>query len=105
VLFILAAMTQPVSFDQLLLQLPVATAQLAQATRSFVVEQLPDVQETIDLPARLAAYGYGTGYKHNVCVLLVSKSGIKLGFYKGSTLPQPRWFAYRQRQSAPPCGD
>jgi hypothetical protein len=35
-------------------------------------------------------YGYGTGYKDLICTLLVSKQGVKLGFYKGSELPDPQ---------------
>jgi hypothetical protein len=41
------------------------------------------------MPAHLIGYGYGPGYKEMICTIIPSKKGIKLGFYKGSELPDP----------------
>jgi hypothetical protein len=82
-------MSYSAAFQQLTNHLDAAIATLAQQTRAFVLQHLPQVQETIDVPAKLAAYQYGTGYKNTVCVILVSKAGVKLGFYQGAQLPDP----------------
>ena len=62
---------------------------LGYAVRELVLGELPGVTETHDIPANMLAYGYGPGYKDSVCTIIPSKKGIKLGFYKGSELPDP----------------
>lgn len=64
-------------------------ANLGYAVRQLVLQELPGVTETHDGPANMLAYGYGPGYKEMVCTIIPSKKGIKLGFYKGSELPDP----------------
>lgn len=59
------------------------------AVRELVLQELPGVTETHDIPANMLAYGYGPGYKDHVCTIIPSKKGIKLGFYKGTELPDP----------------
>ena len=51
--------------------------------------QLPCVTEQIDIPAKMIAYCYGQKYDELICVLIPSKKGLKLGFYKGVDLPDP----------------
>jgi hypothetical protein len=52
-------------------------------------KQLKDIQETTDVKANIIGYGYGPRYKDSICVIIPSKKGIKLGFYKGAELPDP----------------
>ena len=66
------------------------TATLAARLRKFLLEELKDIIEIPDNSINLVGYGYGTGYKDLICTLLVSKQGVKLGFYKGSELPDPQ---------------
>jgi hypothetical protein len=64
-------------------------AGLAMELRAFVLKQLKDCIEIPDAPAKLIGYGYGTGYKDTICTILLSKKGVKLGFFYGSHLPDP----------------
>ncbi len=62
---------------------------LAAAARKTLSAALPGVTETLDLPAKMLAYTYGPGYNGFVCTLLMSKTGVKLGIFRGSELPDP----------------
>ena len=57
--------------------------------RAFLLKELKGITEYADGPANIIGYGYGPGYKALVCTIIPSKKGIKLGFYKGSALPDP----------------
>lgn len=57
--------------------------------REIILKNLPEVQEQIDLSAKMIAYAYGQKYNEMVCTLIPSKKGLKLGFYKGVDLPDP----------------
>ena len=57
--------------------------------RGFLFKTLPKIQEQLDLPARIIGYGYGPKYADTICAIILSKKGIKLGFNKGSELPDP----------------
>jgi hypothetical protein len=57
--------------------------------RGFLFSHLPGIREEVDQPARIISYNYGPGYKNIICVIIFSKKGVKLGFYKGSELPDP----------------
>ena len=61
----------------------------AQILRKIILQNLPDVQEQIDLPAKMIAYCYGKKYIEMVCTLFPSKKGLKLGFYDGANFPDP----------------
>jgi hypothetical protein len=63
--------------------------QLAQMTREFLLKNIPGVKEDLDIPAKMIAYSLGPGYKGMICTIILSKKGVKLGFYKGSELPDP----------------
>jgi len=65
-------------------------ALLAATLREFLLKELTGIMEIPDNSANLIGYGYGTGYKDMICTLLLSKKGVKLGFYKGSELPDPK---------------
>jgi hypothetical protein len=57
--------------------------------REIILKTLPEVQEQLDVPAKMIAYTYGQKYIEMVCTLIPSKKGLKLGFYKGTDLPDP----------------
>jgi hypothetical protein len=57
--------------------------------REMVLQNLPGITEQLDLPAKMIAYAYGQRYTDLICVIIPSKEGLKLGFNKGSTLPDP----------------
>lgn len=57
--------------------------------REILYKNLPDVQEQIDIPARMIAFSYGPGYAEMICTIIPSQKGLKLGFYKGTDLPDP----------------
>ena len=65
-------------------------ATLASQLREFVLSELKDITELPDASANIIGYGYGTGYKDLICTILLSKKGVKPGFYKGSELSDPQ---------------
>ena len=65
------------------------TVLLASKLRNFLLKELPGIMELPDNTANLIGYGYGTVYQDTICTILLSKKGVKMGFYKGSELPDP----------------
>lgn len=65
-------------------------AETARAVRRLLLEALPGVGEEVDPAAGVIGYGYEPGYKGLICTLILSKKGVKLGFYKGAQLPDPQ---------------
>ena len=63
--------------------------ELACAARAALGKALPGSMEGVDRSAKLLSYSYGPGYKGLVCTLLLSKTGVKLGIFRGSELPDP----------------
>ena len=57
--------------------------------RKILFANLPDIVEQIDIPARMIAYCYGQKYSELICVIIPSKKGLKLGFNRGTELPDP----------------
>lgn len=70
-------------------QYPDQVFSLARQLREVLLANLPDAIEQVDLPGRMIAYVYGQKYRDMVCVIIPSKKGLKLGFYKGPELPDP----------------
>jgi len=66
------------------------TASLALQLRKFLLKELNGIIEIPDNSVNLVGYGYGTRYKDLICTILLSKQGVKLGFNKGSQLPDPQ---------------
>jgi hypothetical protein len=75
--------------DALLAAYPEAVRELADAARMALAKALPGAAEGVDRSAKLLSYSYGPGYKGLVCTLLLSKTGVKLGIFRGSELPDP----------------
>lgn len=65
------------------------TKALACRYRNLIKEQIPGIWEQPDVSARIIGYGFGPKYGDTICTLIASKKGLKLGFYKGSELPDP----------------
>src|SRR6185295_165067 len=65
------------------------TISLAEKLREFLFKNLNGIMEIPDNSVNLIGYGYGTGYKDLICVIMLSKKGIKLGLNRGSELPDP----------------
>lgn len=57
--------------------------------RELLFANLPDIIEQLDLPARMIGYCYGQKYSELICVIIPSKKGLKLGFNRGTELPDP----------------
>src|ERR1043165_1976916 len=64
-------------------------ARLFHSLRALLITLLPNVGEEADVSANVIGYGYGKGYKDTICTIILSKKGLKLGFYKGTELPDP----------------
>ncbi len=62
---------------------------LGYEARKYVLSKLKNIEEIVDLPANMVAYGYGPGYNDMICTIIASKKGMKIGFYKGSEFPDP----------------
>ena len=62
----------------------------ALAARRLLEDTLPGIAEAGDESARLLGYSYGPGYKGVICTLIMSQSGVKLGIFRGSELPDPK---------------
>jgi hypothetical protein len=62
---------------------------LAINLRNYLHKNLPNIREQLDIKARIVAFGYGPGYKDNICSIILSKTGIKLGINRGAELPDP----------------
>lgn len=76
--------------DELLGGYPAAVRETANAARSLLHAALPDIEEKADFSAKLIGYSYGPGYKGVVCTLILSKTGVKLGVFRGAELPDPK---------------
>lgn len=75
--------------NQLLMSYSEEVQALAEALRQLIFSVLPGINEEADFPAKLIGYGFGPGYKHTICTIILSKNGTKLGIYKATELPDP----------------
>ena len=76
--------------EEILSQFEGEVASLGSGLRKFLLKHLPAIIEQPDVKASLVGYSYGPGYKDLICTILMSKNGVKLGFYKGGELPDPQ---------------
>jgi hypothetical protein len=61
----------------------------AMRLREVLLLKFPDIIEQVDISAKMIAYCYGQKYSELLCTIIPSKKGIKLGFNRGSELPDP----------------
>lgn len=66
-----------------------AVHSLSLKLRHVLIENLPDIVEELDVPAKIIGYSYGKKYSELICVIIPSKKGVKLGFNRGNELPDP----------------
>ena len=77
------------SAEQVLQSCPSDAQVLANKARRLLLKSLPEAEETVDPTASVLSYGYGPGYRGMICTLLLSKSGVKIGFVHGAELADP----------------
>lgn len=75
--------------DDLLATCAGPVAAIAAAARDRLHALVPDLREEADPAANVIGFGFGPGYKHLLCTLILSRKGVKLGFYRGASLPDP----------------
>ena len=75
--------------DAFLAAYPVDVRELAAAARKALAKTLPGAAEGVDKGAKMLSYSYAPGYKGLVCTLFMSKTGVKLGIFRGAELPDP----------------
>ena len=78
-----------VTIEDILSKYPENVSTLALKLRQFLLNQLKGITEQPDTSANIIGYSFGTGYKEMICTIILSKKGVKLGFYKGTELPDP----------------
>lgn len=66
-----------------------AVQKLALKTRALVLEIVPDALEEMDVPAKMLAYGLAATYKDLICVIMLQKGRVNLGFPRGAELSDP----------------
>lgn len=82
-------MAVPDQLDLFLAQYDDQIVRKALVLREVILTTLPGITEQIDLPANMIAYCYGQKYAELICVIIPSKKGLKLGFNRGASLPDP----------------
>lgn len=76
--------------DAFLAAYPEQVRETASAARRLLQGMLPGVTETVDESAKLLGYSYGPGYKEVLFTLIMNQTGVKLGIFRGSELPDPK---------------
>jgi GrpB-like predicted nucleotidyltransferase (UPF0157 family) len=66
---------------------PSPVPEISASLRGMVRRVLPDIQESLDAPSGIVAYGYGSGHNDTICTMIPSKTGVKLGVACGTELP------------------
>ncbi len=69
---------------------PAEIQDLVLRTRSLILKCVPGAEETVDLGSRVIGYGFRSGYSGVVCVIIPSRTGVKLGIPYGVDLPDPK---------------
>ncbi|MEX2143744.1 MAG: DUF1801 domain-containing protein [Anaerolineales bacterium] len=85
----LAKKTITIELEDFLAKFEPEVRNLALALRDLVFEIEPNAMEQIDDPAQLLAYGYAQTYTHLICVIILYKEHVNLGFPRGVDLPDP----------------
>jgi hypothetical protein len=75
--------------EKILSKYPEEVSALAIAARKLILKKLPKIIEIPDEKANMIAFGFANTYKDMICTVILSKKGIKIGFNKGSELPDP----------------
>jgi hypothetical protein len=86
----LASPANEMTPETILSQYEAELAALGSRLRKFLLKHLPGIIEQPDAKANLIGYSYGPGYKDLICTIMISKKGVKLGFYKSGELSDPQ---------------
>ena len=77
------------SAEEILKAYPAEVQALANNARRLLLKLLPGAGESADPSMALLSYAYGPGYRGMVCTLILSKTGVKIGFVRGVELTDP----------------
>lgn len=61
----------------------------AHMLRDLLYANLPEVQEEVDIPAKMISFAYGRKYAELICMIIPSQKGLKLGFNRGIDFNDP----------------
>ncbi len=75
--------------EEIIAKYPPEIKELTEEARILLLKLLPGVEEMSDPSANIIGYGYSNKYTDLICTIILSKKGIKIGFYKGTELPDP----------------
>jgi hypothetical protein len=75
--------------EEIISKYPAEVIELAMASHSLITKTLPDVIEFPDEKANVIGYGYSNKYIDQVCTIILSKKGVKIGLNRGTELPDP----------------
>jgi len=79
----------PPQIEHFLSSYDAGVADTALTLRHLIKKTVKGVAEQLDVSARMIAYSLGPGYKGMICTVILSKKGVKLGFYRGIELHDP----------------
>lgn len=82
--------SQEQEIERFLAGFPPEVRALAWGTRALILKLAPKITEQVDPPGRIIGYGFGTRYADMVCVIMPTKAGVNLGFYRGAELSDPK---------------
>ena len=75
--------------EEFLADYPATTRDLALETRGFVRQVLPDATEHVYPGWRTIGYSASGGMAGQICYIAPTKTGVTLGFNRGTDLPDP----------------
>jgi hypothetical protein len=81
--------TLPSAVEKLLKPYDKNVQQLALAVRKLIQSSVKGMDEHIHSSPTMLGYGFGKGYTGMLFTIILSKKEVKLGFYKGTELPDP----------------
>ncbi len=77
------------TIETLLRGYPPDVRALARKTRAWIGKRALGISEQVDLSARIMGFNFDRGYAGMVCVIMPTKAGVNLGFYRGAELRDP----------------
>lgn len=75
--------------EEFLTLYPQNVRDLLQRARAFLLSVSPVLVEELDAPSRILVYRIAPGNAGIVFTLILSRTGVKLGLYRGRSLPDP----------------
>jgi hypothetical protein len=74
---------------QLLSKYPEEIQELTYYAGELIQTNISGLLVQPDFSANIIGYGFSNKYADSICTVILSKKGIKIGFYKGGELPDP----------------